>query len=123
MADSIIAGNAYLDRMRNMGDNNCLRDIYTQAYQAGCRFLYLNLKLNVHIYFFNRNEAMSAAFDRAHLHYEQRNGLVGMTKKVFLFFDSVTIDLEKATDPEVRKQSYSTKTHRNGVVSTGIGVL
>ena len=47
VADSIIAGNGYLDRMRNMGDNNCLRDIYTQAYQAGCRFLYLNLKLNV----------------------------------------------------------------------------
>ena len=62
---------------------------------------------------------MSAAFDRAHLHYEQNNGLVGMTKKAFLFFDSITIDLEKPTDPAVRKQSYSTKTHRNGLVSTG----
>ena len=62
---------------------------------------------------------MSAAFDRAHLRYEQNNGLVGMTKKAFLFFDSITIDLEKPTDPAVRKQSYSTKTHKNGLVSTG----
>ena len=83
----------------------------------------LKFEIKCTIYFFNRNEAMSAAFDRAHLHYEQRNGLVGMTKKAFLFFDSVTIDLEKATDPEVRKRSYSMKTQRNGVVSTGIGVL
>ena len=44
---------------------------------------------------------MSAAFDRAHLHYEQNNGLVGMTKKAFLFFDSITIDLEKPTDPAI----------------------
>ena len=71
------------------------------------------------IFFFDRNEAMSAAFDRAHSHYEQNNGLVGMTKKAFLFFNSVTIDLEKPTDPAVRKQSYSTKTHKNGLVSTG----
>ena len=66
---------------------------------------------------------MTAAFARAHHTYEQREGMVGLTKLSVLVCDSITINIEQPFCPSASKRTYSSKTHSNGVVSTGIYIL
>ena len=63
---------------------------------------------------------MTAALERAHHTYEQRQGLIGMTKLSVLICDSITINIQQPFSPSASKKTYSTKNHHHGLVSTGI---
>jgi hypothetical protein len=63
---------------------------------------------------------MYAAFEPAHQHYEQQNGRVGETLRTFMIVDSITVATQQSRSPSSRKTTFSSKTHKNGLVSTGL---